>query len=84
MTTSNIYTGYNYLTSVVNRDFKIKVFGISNGVKVNRLVGVAGLIQLVGVDLANSLTARAFKDSFKTNIIRCKLRRGLLVSFYLY
>lgn len=79
---TNIYNGYNYLTKVVNSDFLIKVFGTSNGRKVNKLVGVAGLIDLVGIDLANNLTAKAFKHSYSRDVIHCKLRRGLRISFY--
>lgn len=79
---TNIYQGYDYLTKVVNRDFRIKVFGRIDDVKINTLVGVAGLIELVGVELANNLTARAFKHYYSRDVIHCKLRRGLLVSFY--
>lgn len=82
MTKTNVYDGYKFLTRVVNQDFKIKVFGFSEGKKINTLVGVAGLINLIGVGLANSLTERAFKNFYERDVIHCKLRRGLLISFY--
>lgn len=82
MTSTNVYADYKFLTKVVNRDFKIKVFGINDGKKINTLVGVSGLINLIGVDLANSLTERAFKHFYERDVIHCKLRRGLLISFY--
>lgn len=79
---TNIYQGYDYLTKVVNRDFRIKVFGLANGQRVNKLVGVSGLIRLIGVDLANTLTERAFRQSYSRDVVHCKLRRGLRISFY--
>lgn len=78
----NPYEGYAYLTKVVNREFKIKVFGRVDGKRVNTLVGISGLIKLVGIDQANKLTARAFKSYYSADVVHCKLRRGLKVSFY--
>lgn len=37
----------NYSTSMINANFKIKVFGVVNGKKINTLVGVSGLIRLL-------------------------------------
>lgn len=82
LSTINPYEGFAFLTKVVNRDFRIKVFGVVNNRKVNTLVGVAGLISLVGVDQANKLTARAFKNSYYNDNVVCKLRRGVQVTFY--
>lgn len=74
----------NYSTSEINRNFKIKVFGIVNGKKVNTLVGVSGLLRLLdgAVDLANRLLDRAF-NSMDDKCV-CKLRRGLKVTFYCF
>ena len=71
-----------YETSTINANFKIKVFGIENGKKLNTLVGVSGLINLIGIDLANKLVARAFNGTADKCV--CKLRRGLKVTFYVF
>ena len=47
------YDGLNFSTMEVNRNFKIKVSGESNGQKVHKLVGVYGLLELIGTDLTN-------------------------------
>ena len=74
----------NYSTSEINRNFKIKVFGRINGKKINTLVGVSGLLNLLdgAVDLVNRLLDRAFKS--KGDKCMCKLRRGLKISFYVF
>ena len=74
----------NYSTSEINRNFKIKVFGRINGKKVNTLVGVSGLLNLLdgAIDLVNRLLDRAFKS--KGDKCVCKLRRGLQISFYVF
>lgn len=71
----------NWTTKMINRNFLIKVFGINDeGRKINTLVGVSGLLQLVGVELANKMLARAFNSA--QDCCTCKLRRGLKISFY--
>lgn len=74
----------NYTTSEINRNFKIKVSGYVNGRKINTLVGVSGLINLLdgSVELVNRILDRAFNS--KTDKCCCKLRRGLKVSFYCF
>jgi hypothetical protein len=74
----------NYSTSEINRNFKIKVFGRVNGRKINTLVGVSGLIDLLdgAIDLVNRLLDRAF--SSMGDVCHCKLRRGLKISFYVF
>lgn len=74
----------NYSTSEINRNFKIKVFGRINGRKINTLVGVSGLLNLLdgAVDLMNRLLDRAFAS--KGDKCVCKLRRGLQISFYVF
>ena len=74
----------NYSTSEINANFKIKVFGWLNGKKINTLVGVSGLLNLLdgAVDLVNRLLDRAFRS--KGDKCVCKLRRGLQISFYVF
>lgn len=75
----------NYTTAEINRNFKIKVFGFDkNGNKINTLVGVSGLLNLLdgAVDLMNRLLDRAFAS--KGDKCVCKLRRGLQISFYVF
>ena len=74
----------NYSTSEINRNFKIKVFGHINGNKINTLVGVSGLLNLLdgAIDLVNRLLDRAFNS--KGDKCVCKLRRGLQISFYVF
>lgn len=78
-----IYDGLNYTVREINDTFKIKVSGVNfSGDKIHKLVGVSGLVELIGTDLANTLLARAF--SCKTDKEICKLRRGLKITFYYY
>ena len=71
-----------YSTSEINRNYRIKVYGLDeNGNKVNKLVGVSGLLTLVGdIALVNRLLKRAFGCLLDACI--CKLRRGLKITFY--
>ena len=71
----------NYATSFINRNFRIKVYGYdSAGNKINKLVGVAGFIALVGVEFVNKFIDRALNCPLDKCV--CKLRRGLQVSLY--
>ena len=72
----------DYSTSEINRNYRIKVYGLDeNGNKVNKLVGVSGLLKLVGdIALVNRLLKRAFGCLLDACI--CKLRRGLKITFY--
>lgn len=74
----------NYSTSEINANFKIKVFGWLNGKKINTLVGVSGLINLLdgAIDLVNRLLDRAFNSM--GDVCHCKLRRGIKISFYVF
>lgn len=81
MNAITIYNGLNYTTKEINFNFRIKVAGFDvNGKKINKILGVAGLIRLIGVELVNKFTKRAFKS--KDDKCVCKLRRGLVISFY--
>lgn len=70
-----------YSTTVINKSFRLKVKGVdNNGNKLNKLVGVSGLISLIGEELLNKFLDRAF--ACMDDVCVCKLRRGLKVSFY--
>ena len=71
----------NYTTATINKNFRIKVYGVDNmGNRINKLVGVAGILALIGVELLNKFLNRAFHCM--DDVCVCKLRRGLKVSFY--
>lgn len=65
----------------INRNFRIKVYGLVNGVKVNKLVGVSGLLEILGgsVEKLVKLVLRALNAADKC---RCKLYGGAAVTFY--
>ena len=70
-----------YTTKKINGNYKIKVSGIYEGVKVNTLVGVSGLVRMEDdIALTNRLLDRAFNCMGDVQV--CKLRRGLKISFY--
>lgn len=79
-TAEEIFTGLNVTTEFINMNWRIKVSGGKNGERLNTLVGVSGLINLVGVDLTNRLFQRAERGN--GDKVVCKLRRGLRVTFY--
>ena len=73
----------DYTTAYINRNYLIKAYGIDNGGKrINKLLGVSGLIALIGVELANKFIARA--ERARADRTDCKLRRGLKVSLYVH
>ena len=70
-----------YTTREINRNYKIKVYGMFDGKKVNTLVGVSGFLKMVNdIELCNRLLDRAF-DCMGDKCV-CKLRRGIKISFY--
>lgn len=72
----------SYSTSYINRNYLIKVNGISpSGSKLNVLVGVSGAIALIGEELFYKFVGRAEKD-YTHDVTHCKLRRGIKFSFY--
>lgn len=78
MKTKTIYT-----TSEINRFFKIKVFGFVNGVKINTLVGVSGLLRILGdEEKLQKFVARAFASG--KNRTDCKVYGGARISFYTF
>lgn len=71
----------SYSVSEINKDFRIKVYGInSEGSRINKLVGVSGLIELIGEEMMNKFLERAYR--LVDDKTECKLRRGLKVTFY--
>jgi hypothetical protein len=49
-----------YTTTYINRNYLIKVYGFDKeGKRINKLLGVSGLIALIGVELANKFVGRA-------------------------
>lgn len=78
--TTSIYNALEYTTTEINRNYKIKVYGYVDGIKINKLVGVRGLIQLIGVEMANKVLRRAFRCMDDVQV--CKLRRGIKISLY--
>jgi len=71
----------NYPTREINLDFRIKVYGVDeNGKRINKLMGVSGIKELIGVELLNKFLERAYRLVSDKTV--CKLRRGLQVTFY--
>lgn len=81
VSTNNNKNGLAYSSKDINRNFRIKVSGVdAQGRKVHKLVGVAGAIALIGVEILNKLLKRAF--ACMDDVCVCKLRRGIKFSFY--
>lgn len=70
-----------YTSKFVNQNFRIKVYGRDeNSRKINTLMRVSGIINLIGEELFYKFVKRAL-DCMK-DVCVCKLRRGLQVSLY--
>lgn len=68
-------------SSEINRNWRLKVYGVdASGKRINKLVGVAGLVALIGIEMLNKLLRRAMNCLL--DVCHCKLRRGLKISFY--
>lgn len=81
VSTNNNKNGLAYSSKDINRNFRIKVSGVdAQERKVHKLVGVAGAIALIGVEMLNKLLKRAF--ACMDDVCVCKLRRGIKFSFY--
>ncbi|MCI8997662.1 MAG: ribosomal large subunit pseudouridine synthase B [Muribaculaceae bacterium] len=71
----------HFSSKFINRNFRLKVSGMDAfGNKINKLVGVAGMLALIGVEMFNKLLDRATRCL--EDVCVCKLRRGLKISFY--
>lgn len=66
-----------FTTSDINRNFRIKVYGYVDGVRVNTLLA----LELLG-DLFYRLVERAMNRLGETGKTVCRLRRGIRVTFY--
>lgn len=72
-----------FTKTYINRNYLIKVYGFDNeGKRINKLVGVSGLVALIGVELVNKFIARAEKAAQDCTV--CKLRRGLQIRLYIH
>lgn len=70
-----------FSSKFINLNYRLKVYGVDAlGNKINKLVGVAGMIALIGVEMFNKLLDRAARCL--DDVCVCKLRRGLKISFY--
>ena len=69
-------------TATINRNFRIKVAGLVNGVRVNKLVGVRGLLEILGGSWQKlvKFVLRAFNSL--TDKCACKIYGGATVTFY--
>lgn len=82
MNTQSIYSGLYYSTRRINMSFIIKAYGIDKeGNKINKALGVSGLINLIGIEFVNKFLQRAFSAGLDKVV--CKLRRGLKITFYI-
>ena len=71
-----------YKSSFINSNFLIKVYGRDKeGKRINKLVGVSGFTELVGIEFVNKFITRALKD-INHDSTCCRLRRGLQVTLY--
>ena len=68
--------------TTINRNFRIKVHGLVNGQKWNKLVGVSGLLALLHNDLDRlaKMVLRAFNSL--SDKCACKIYGGATVTFY--
>lgn len=71
-----------YTTAFINRNFRIKVFGMVDGKKVNKLVGVSGLLELLNGDMEkmDKYITRSLKSMQDKTC--CKIYGGAMVTFY--
>lgn len=65
-------------TTQINRDFRLKVYNKAE--RINSLRGVSGLVEMIGQELFDKFLNRAYKSGQDRTI--CRLRRGLVVTFY--
>lgn len=70
-------------TREINNNFLIKVYGHNeNGERMNMLVGVSGLVDLVGEEFAEKFIEKAFQSDKDATVFR--LRRGIKITFYVH
>lgn len=70
-----------YKSKDINRDFLIKVYGVDpQGNRINKLVGIHGILALIGETLFVKFVKRAYRCMADKCV--CKLRRGIKVTLY--
>lgn len=68
-----------HTSKFINKNFRIKVSGIDNeGNRINKLVGVSGLLNLIGETLADKFVTRAFPASSKLALALKKASSGVI------
>ena len=72
----------NYAPKQIVKDYIIKVYGWMNGERLNKAVGVQGLVELIGYERANKMLTRAYACT--GDVQRCKVYGGLQISFYIH
>ena len=72
----------NYSPKQIVKDYIIKVYGWMNGERLNKAVGVTGLVELIGYERANKMLTRAYACT--GDVQRCKVYGGLQISFYIH
>lgn len=72
----------NYSPKQIVKDYIIKVYGWLNGERLNKAVGVYGLVELIGYERANKMLTRAYACT--GDVQRCKVYGGLQISFYIH
>lgn len=72
----------NYSPKQIVKDYIIKVYGWMNGERLNKAVGVQGLVELIGYERANKMLTRAYACA--GDVQRCKVYGGLQISFYIH
>lgn len=80
--TSSFRHGIVLTTAFINKNFRIKVNGMVNGEKWNRLVGIKGLLEVLGGswDKLVKMVLRALNAA--ADKCRCKIYGGAAVTFY--
>ena len=59
-----------HTSKFINKNFRIKVSGIDNeGNRINKLVGVSGLLNLIGETLSDKFVTRALKAGLDLSLI---------------
>lgn len=70
-----------FTTDYINANWRMKVYGVNEqGERINSLLGVDGLLNLIGVEFFNKFLNKADRSMEDKSVF--KLRRGLKVSFY--
>ena len=69
-------------TKTINKNFRIKVSGIVNGMRVNKLVGVRGLLSVLGGSWHKLVKMVLRACDCLADKCACKIYGGAKVTFY--